>query len=116
MQAVACNGARTELNLLMNVHLIDLSHDKTVDAKDQLKINFILHGKVLLKVCNFRSVQYTLLVLIDLCPVWSELLVWSSNYYRISDLGLTFPHFDFMSLYLDIFDQNLHFVCKNLQF
>ena len=28
------------------------------------------------------------------------------NYYRISDLGLTLPHFEFFSLYLDIFDQN----------
>jgi hypothetical protein len=43
MQAAACNGARTVLNLLMNVHLIDLSHDKTVDSKDQLKVHFILH-------------------------------------------------------------------------
>ena len=40
----------------------------------------------------------------------------TSKYYRISDLGLTFPQFEFSSLYLDIFDQNLHFLCKNLQF
>ena len=24
----------------------------------------------------------------------------------VSDLGLTFPHFEFLSLYLDMFDQN----------
>ena len=43
-------------------------------------------------------------------------LIFCRNYYGISDLGLTFPHFEFLSLYLDIFDQNLHFLCKKLQF
>ena len=38
------------------------------------------------------------------------------NYNRISDLGLIFPHFEFLSLYLDIFDQNHNFLCKKLQF
>ena len=38
------------------------------------------------------------------------------NYYRISDLGLIFPHFEFLSLYLDVFDQSLNFFEKKLQF
>ena len=42
--------------------------------------------------------------------------LFTSKYYRISDLGLTFPHFEFSSLYLDIFDQNLRFLCKKFQF
>ena len=33
--------------------------------------------------------------------------------YGISDLGLTLPHFEFLSLYLVMFDQNLHFLCFN---
>ena len=28
------------------------------------------------------------------------------NYYGISDLGLTLPHFEFLRLYLDMSDQN----------
>ena len=61
--------------------------------------------------------QCTLLVLIDFCPVQSEFLTCSfayktfdivpdRNYYGISDLGLTLPHFEFLGLYLDMFDQN----------
>ena len=38
------------------------------------------------------------------------------NYYGISDLGLTLPHFEFLCLYLNMFDQNLYFLCTNLQF
>ena len=74
----------------------------------------------------FYFIQCTLLVLIDFCPFSGELLTWSSvtktfdtlpeKYYRISDLVLTFPHFEFLTLYLDIFDINLPFLCKKLQF
>ena len=61
--------------------------------------------------------QCTLLVLIDFCPVQSELFTWSSvtktfdilpeiiMEYQIF-VGLTLPHFEFLSLYLDMFDQN----------
>ena len=38
------------------------------------------------------------------------------NYHGISDLGFTLPHFEFLSLYLGIFDQNYHFLCKKIQF
>ena len=38
------------------------------------------------------------------------------NYYGISDLGLTLPYFEFLSLYLNMFDKNLHFLCKKFQF
>ena len=34
----------------------------------------------------------------------------------VSDLGLSPPHFEFFSLYLNMFDQNLQFLCKKLQF
>ena len=43
-------------------------------------------------------------------------LYFTRNYYGISDLGLTLPHFEFLGLYLNMFDQNLHFLCKKLQF
>ena len=33
-----------------------------------------------------------------------------------SDLGLTFPHFVFLSLFIDTFDQNLHFLWKHFNF
>ena len=39
----------------------------------------------------------TLLVLIDFCPVWSEIL----EFYLLK----FFPCFEFLRLYLDIFDQ-----------
>ena len=35
-----------------------------------------------------------------------KLLIFYQKYYRTSDLSLTFPHFEFLSLYLDIFHQN----------
>ena len=34
---------------------------------------------------------------------------------HISDLGLTLPPFEFLSLYLHMFDQNLHFLHKKLR-
>ena len=34
------------------------------------------------------------------------------KYNRISDLGLTLPHFEFLSLYLDMLDQNWSFLHK----
>ena len=37
-------------------------------------------------------------------------------YQKLSDLGLTLPHFEFLSLYLNMFDQNLQFLCTKLQF
>ena len=40
----------------------------------------------------------------------------SHEEYIISDLGLTFPHYEFSRLYLDIFDQNLHLLCRKFQF
>ena len=59
---------------------------------------------------------HTLLVLIDFCPVLSEFLTWSfvtifflhftRKYYGMSDLSLTLPYFEFLGLYLDMFDQN----------
>ena len=53
--------------------------------------------------------------------IYLEFCYWNfccftSKYCRISDLDLTFPHFEFSSLYLDMFDKNLHFLCKKLQF
>ena len=39
-------------------------------------------------------------------------LYFTRNYNGISDLGLTLPHFEFLSLYLDMFDQNWSFVHK----
>ena len=69
--------------------------------------------------------HYTLLVLIDFCPVYSK-LTWSlvyknfwyftKNYYGMTDLGWTFPHCEFLSLYLDMFDQNWSFLQKNEDF
>ena len=38
------------------------------------------------------------------------------NYYRISDLGLTLPHFEFLSVCLDMFDQNRSFLHKKKDF
>ena len=35
------------------------------------------------------------------------------NYYGISDLGLTLPHFEFFGLYLNMFDQNWSFLHQN---
>ena len=67
----------------------------------------------------------TLLVLIDFCPVKSEFLTlgfvyknfwyFTRNYYWISDLDSTAPHFEFLGRYLDMNDQNLHFA-KNFNF
>ena len=45
-----------------------------------------------------------------------KLLIFTRNYYGILDLGLTLPHFEFLSLYLNMFDQNLQFLCTKLQF
>ena len=39
-------------------------------------------------------------------------MIFIRNYYGISDLGLTLPHFEFLSLYLDMFDQNSSFLQK----
>ena len=36
--------------------------------------------------------------------------------YGISDLDINLPHFEFFSLYLHMFDQNLFFFAKRLQF
>ena len=79
-----------------------------------------------LSVGNWSVAQSTLKVLIDFCPVKSEFLTWSfvyknfwhftRNYYGISDLGLTLPHFEFLGLYLDMFDQNWSFVHKKWRF
>ena len=38
------------------------------------------------------------------------------NYYEISDIGLTLPHFEFFSLYLDMFDQNWSFLHNKQRF
>ena len=38
------------------------------------------------------------------------------NYYGISDLGLTLPHYEFWRLYLDMFDQIEAFITKNEDF
>jgi len=32
------------------------------------------------------------------------------------DLGFTFPHFEFFSLYLHMYDQNLNFFAKSFNF
>ena len=46
----------------------------------------------------------------------TKIYYFTNKYHRISDLGLTFPHFEFSSLYLDMFDQNLHFCAKSFNF
>ena len=61
--------------------------------------------------------QCPLSVLIDFCPVYSEFLtVWG-----ISDLGLTLPHIEFLSLYLDnvwsklkLFAQKMKILIKHM--
>ena len=75
---------------------------------------------------QLHSTQCTLKVLIDFCSVESEFLTLSfvcwnfwyftRNYYGISDLGLTLPHFEFLGLYLDMVDQNWSFLQKNEDF
>ena len=52
-------------------------------------------------------------------PGRSLMMIWSgsgfncySSHYKTS----TLPHFEFWSLYLNIFDQNHHLLCKKLQF
>ena len=43
------------------------------------------------------------IIYLEFC--YQNFCYFTSKCYRISDLGLTFPHFEFSSLYLDIFDQ-----------
>ena len=58
-------------------------------------------------------IHCTLLVLIDFCPVQSE-LTWRSRTKTVDILsemimdylGLTLHHFEFLTLYLDVFAQN----------
>ena len=47
-----------------------------------------------------------------------KLLIWwlPEKHYGISDLGLILPYFEFLGLYLDVFDQNWSFVHKNEDF
>ena len=59
--------------------------------------------------------------LIDFCPVYSEFLTWSfvdinflhfiRNQYGISDLGFTLPYFEFLSLYLGMFEIKIEPYC-----
>ena len=72
-------------------------------------------------LCTLSPQECKLLVLIDFCPVYSK-LTWSlvyknfwyftKNYNGMTDLGWTFPHCEFLSLYLDMFDQNWSFLQK----
>ena len=47
--------------------------------------------------------------------IW-DTLYFTRNDNGISDLGLTLQHFEFLSLYLDMFDQNWSFFHKNEYF
>ena len=76
--------------------------------------------EVKLKMLKRQNLKWVHTVSFDwFLSSWSELLLsnlefcllkvliyFTRNYYRKSDLGLTFPHFEFWSLYLDMFDQN----------
>ena len=89
------------------------------------KVSFSLFSS---NTISYKTIHCTLKVLIDFCPAKSVYLfltcsfvyknLWYStwNYYGISDLGLTISHFDFLSLYLDMFDQNWSFVHKKCRF
>ena len=48
--------------------------------------------------------------------IYLDFWYFTRNYYGISDLGLTLPHFGFLGLYLDMFDQNWSSVDKNWRF
>ena len=54
------------------------------------------------------------IIYLEFCYI--KILYFTRNYYRISDLGLTLPHFEFLSLYLDMFDQNWSFLHKIWRF
>ena len=47
------------------------------------------------------------IIYLKLC--YSNFWYFTRNYYGISDLGLTLPHFESFSLYFNMFDQNLNF-------
>ena len=85
----------------------------------RLDLRLLLYGAVVLHTLHTVSFDWFLsgsewILNLEFC--YKNFWYFTRHYCGISDLGLTLPHFEFLSLYLNMFDQNLHFLCKKLQF